>query len=112
MGSFVEAQAARAFAVSNTPEERVKRNQCPVPTCNGDLDTGGECNDCGHDALALLVKPTLSEDLLRQAASLVYRIEASGPIDDERTNIERWKRDARTLAPELRAALATPATSA
>lgn len=56
MRSFAEAQAARAFAASNTPEERVKRNQCPIDTCHGDLDTGGECNDCGHDALPLLLK--------------------------------------------------------
>lgn len=49
--------------------------------------------------------PNPSPELFRKAASLVYRIEASGPIDDERTNIERWKADARALAPELRAAL-------
>jgi len=48
-------------------------------------------------------------DLIRRVASLVYRIEASGPIDDERTNIEHWKADARALAPDLRTALARAA---
>ena len=50
--------------------------------------------------------PTLSVDLLRQAAGLVYRIEAAGAVVDEGANFERWKADARGLAPELRAALA------
>ncbi len=72
---------------------------------------GGEVEQkawfAGYDAAA-----AEAHGLLRQAASLVYRIEASGPIDDERTNFERWKADARALAPELRASLATqPATS-
>ena len=34
-------------------EARLKRldDQCPMPHCGGELDTGYECNKCGYDAL-------------------------------------------------------------
>jgi hypothetical protein len=46
--------------------------------------------------------------LLREAANLVYRIEAAGRLEDEGINFDRWKQTARKLAPTLRAVLNTP----
>lgn len=48
MGSYLDAKERRARAAWNTAEAMVKRNICPM--CGGSLDTGWECNDCGHDA--------------------------------------------------------------
>lgn len=43
--------------------------------------------------------------LIERAANLVYRIEAAGALEYESGNFERWKADARELAPLLRQAL-------
>lgn len=32
---------------------RIADDQCPCVDCDGDLDTGWECNDCGFDAFYL-----------------------------------------------------------
>lgn len=37
-----------------SPEELVKQSICP--RCLGELDTGWECNSCGHDAIAIAAR--------------------------------------------------------
>lgn len=37
-------------------EARIANDRCPE--CNGELDTGWECNDCGFDAMPEKMKRT------------------------------------------------------
>lgn len=49
--------------------------------------------------------PMPERGLFQAAANIVYRIEAAGRLSYEADNFERWKADARDLAPRLRLAL-------
>jgi hypothetical protein len=85
-----------------------------LPTTDG-ADVGGYwCSGCGcltGPKVAGLPKckctpPTTdASERMREAATLVFRIEAAGALEYEADNFERWKATARELAPRLRAAL-------
>jgi hypothetical protein len=57
------------------------------------------------DAVLATPPTTNASERMREAATLVFRIEAAGALEYEADNFERWKATARELAPRLRAAL-------
>lgn len=56
MRGSIEARAHREWLANNSPEARVARNKCPRIECNGSLDTGWECIECGYDAMPIALQ--------------------------------------------------------